>query len=176
MRINVLAELRQPVGTVTSSEFEESSAHFDGIKATEINGEARMIRTNAGFLVSVEGTGIASEVCSRCVKDVRCPIEFRFQEEFVALVDPNTGSRVAFQAEPDAFIISKNFVLDLGEGIRQYLLMSEPSKPLCRAECAGLCSTCGADLNVGPCNCAEAGDDRRQVLAHKQLAQPRGGK
>jgi len=26
-------------------------------------------------------------------------------------------------------------------------------KPLCREDCAGLCSRCGYNLNQGPCNC-----------------------
>jgi len=30
-----------------------------------------------------------------------------------------------------------------------------PLKPLCREECKGLCSRCGADLNQGPCGCPE---------------------
>ena len=34
--------------------------------------------------------------------------------------------------------------------------------PLCDEECKGLCPTCGANLNDGPCGCApaeDAGDD-----------------
>ncbi len=28
-----------------------------------------------------------------------------------------------------------------------------PMKPLCRPDCLGLCPTCGADRNAGPCDC-----------------------
>jgi uncharacterized protein len=37
--------------------------------------------------------------------------------------------------------------------VRQYALLAIPMKPLCREGCAGLCPTCGRNLNQGPCDC-----------------------
>jgi hypothetical protein len=40
-----------------------------------------------------------------------------------------------------------------------------PLKPLCREECKGLCPSCGADLNKGPCSCkGKKGDPRLAAL------------
>ena len=39
-------------------------------------------------------------------------------------------------------------VLDVGAWVRDSLALSLPEKLLCRADCAGLCPVCGADLNV----------------------------
>ena len=33
--------------------------------------------------------------------------------------------------------------------------------PLCKPDCAGLCSNCGANLNEGPCNCDKEDVDPR---------------
>ena len=44
--------------------------------------------------------------------------------------------------------------------IGEQLLLALPMKPLCKAECAGLCPTCGADRNVEPCQCPPATDAR----------------
>src|SRR5919108_1046732 len=44
---------------------------------------------------------------------------------------------------------------------REVMLLELPLAPLCRADCAGLCPTCGADLNQGGCQCAPAGRDPR---------------
>jgi uncharacterized protein len=42
-------------------------------------------------------------------------------------------------------------VLDLAAWARDALALSLPEKLLCRADCAGLCAVCGADLNeAGP--------------------------
>jgi uncharacterized protein len=36
-----------------------------------------------------------------------------------------------------------------------------PLNPLCRTDCAGLCATCGKDLNDGACDCVEEVADPR---------------
>jgi len=51
--------------------------------------------------------------------------------------------------------------IDLAPLAREALLLELPLAPLCQAECAGLCPTCGADLNAGPCGCAGVVADAR---------------
>jgi uncharacterized protein len=43
--------------------------------------------------------------------------------------------------------------VDVGELVREALLLSLPAYPLCREDCRGLCARCGADLNQGACSC-----------------------
>ncbi len=38
----------------------------------------------------------------------------------------------------------------------ELISLALPVKPLCRDDCAGLCSRCGADRNETPCGCSEA--------------------
>ncbi len=45
--------------------------------------------------------------------------------------------------------------IDMGPFFQQVVSLALPVKPLCREECNGLCSRCGADLNQGPCGCPE---------------------
>jgi len=57
--------------------------------------------------------------------------------------------------------------LDLGEVVREQVLLGIPLKPLCRADCQGLCPRCGKNRNAGPCGCApeeEPGDPRLAPL------------
>lgn len=55
--------------------------------------------------------------------------------------------------------------LDLRPLVRDAILLELPIAPLCREDCAGLCATCGADLNEGTCGCAPpAADPRWGVL------------
>jgi uncharacterized protein len=37
----------------------------------------------------------------------------------------------------------------------EVISLALPVQPLCKAECAGLCSRCGKDLNQGDCGCEE---------------------
>jgi large subunit ribosomal protein L32 len=36
--------------------------------------------------------------------------------------------------------------------VAEQVVLNLPMKPLCKPDCAGLCASCGADLNVEPCN------------------------
>jgi uncharacterized protein len=52
-------------------------------------------------------------------------------------------------------------ILDLLPLARDAVLLHLPQAPLCRSDCAGLCPTCGADLNDGPCACPPPAADSR---------------
>lgn len=55
--------------------------------------------------------------------------------------------------------------LDLEPMARDAVLLELPLAPLCKVECEGLCPTCGADRNVGGCDCEHtAGDPRWAAL------------
>lgn len=53
----------------------------------------------------------------------------------------------------------------------QEFSLALPVHILCRPECAGLCASCGKDLNEGPCGCVQQeGDPRLAVLRGLKLA------
>jgi uncharacterized protein len=54
--------------------------------------------------------------------------------------------------------------LDLEPLVRDAVLLELPQAPLCRADCRGLCATCGANRNLEPCACRPPGDPRWAVL------------
>lgn len=39
--------------------------------------------------------------------------------------------------------------------LREEILLHVPGFAVCRADCRGICPTCGADLNSGPCACGK---------------------
>lgn len=165
MQINVLRELRQPIGAVSTVELEEQAMRVDSLELHGLSGSVAMLRTDRGLLVSFNAAARELGHCSRCLTEIETPLEITFEEEYVPVVDANTGARVRAALPPDTFRIGPDFVLDLREGVRQYILISEPAKPLCKPDCRGLCPNCGADLNQGPCRCASEGDSRWGALA-----------
>jgi uncharacterized protein len=50
--------------------------------------------------------------------------------------------------------VQGNF-LELGQVIKEQIILSLPMKTLCSAECKGLCATCGSNLNVKTCSCSK---------------------
>ena len=127
-----------------------------------LEGTVRLLRTDRGIWVSAEVNSRAPCICSRCLSDFECTVDMRIEEEFFPLVDPFTGAVVqASERDDGGFRIDQDHILDLTDAVTQYFLIGVPMKPVCREDCAGLCPTCGADLNDAPCHCEkEMGDAR----------------
>jgi uncharacterized protein len=45
--------------------------------------------------------------------------------------------------------------------MREQFYLAVPMKPLCRDDCAGLCPSCGTNLNRGSCGCTRDWEDPR---------------
>lgn len=43
--------------------------------------------------------------------------------------------------------------IDLTDMIREDILLALPLRSICKEDCAGLCSQCGKNLNLGECDC-----------------------
>ncbi len=166
MRIRVSQELRRSVGTEFDLELRHRSLFLDDdVSLTDVQGNARLLRTDRGLLATVHARAHLEGTCSRCLAATKSLIEIDFQEEFIPVVDPVSGAHITTAEAEESFVISSDLMLDLGEPLRQYALMSSPSKPLCREDCAGLCPGCGTNLNEGRCSCPPQSDDRWQALA-----------
>ncbi len=76
-----------------------------------------------------------------------------------------TDSNLA-EGEDDVYLVSDvTSEIDITESIRQSLLLDIPFKKKCSSACKGLCPTCGANLNKGPCTCKnETIDPRWEAL------------
>jgi len=174
MRINVLNELRQPVGTVTVFDLCEPLISLEDTEIRGLSGSLTSVRTNRGLLASLKASATVSEQCARCLVAIDCPLSIDFEEEFIPILDANTTRRMRVSDVAGGFRIGRDFVLDLGEPLRQYVLMLEPQKPLCQPNCAGLCPACGADLNAASCGCTRTFDERWGVLSGFEASKKEG--
>lgn len=166
MRIRVSQELRQAVGSVSTMELKQHSLFLDDeADLADVDGTVRLLRTDRGLLVTAKARATLRGTCSRCLAAAQSPIEIEFQEECIPVIDPVSGRHITPDEAEEGFVIDADLVLDLGEPLRQYALMAAPSKPLCRPDCAGLCPSCGANLNDGPCGCPPPAEDRWGALA-----------
>ena len=92
-----------------------------------------------------------------------------FEEEYLPTIDVASGVPLPLPEEPGFFTIDDHHILDLTEAVRQYILLATPMKPLCRKDCAGLCPTCGCNLNQVSCNCPPSPADSRWSELKKLL-------
>jgi uncharacterized protein len=93
--------------------------------------------------IVVRGTVAAHwrAACSRCLTPVEGDASVHVDELYER--DPLEGE--TYQLDDD--------VLDLEPLARDALLLELPPVPVCRADCRGLCPTCGVDHNTTECEC-----------------------
>jgi len=133
--INVTQLLREPVGS-------SQSCDINGLLGDDIDGRvegtAKMIRTGRGVLVQCELNADIKLICSRCLEAFSCPLDFAVEEEFVQVADMSDDASISSREQPEEFTIDDRNTVDLGELIRQYVLLNLPMKPLCRPDCPGM--------------------------------------
>lgn len=97
--------------------------------------------------------------CDRCLEVFDRDYDYSFEEILVLEESP----------EHDEYIAAPDAVLDLDELCLSDILLSLPSKQLCREDCSGLCPMCGINLNQGNCNCQKREADPRLAVLGELL-------
>ncbi|MBI2849974.1 MAG: DUF177 domain-containing protein [Chloroflexi bacterium] len=159
MQINVSQLLKAPIGSVRNYEINQV-VEIDGCNYP-LQGTARLMRTDHGILVKGTIKTESELTCSRCLNVFKCPLALNIEEEYFPTIDMVTGAPLAPPDDPASFTIDEHNILDLTEAVRQYALLTIPMKPLCHPDCAGLCPTCGANLNQAQCSCPPQPPDSR---------------
>lgn len=167
MIYNVAQLMKSPVGTSLTADIHEENVQFDeDLKVVgPIVGKVRMRRVNQGLLVDGSVDLTLELTCTRCLKQFEQLRHLPFEELFYPTLDVVTGVPLPPIAEEDAFPIDDHHLIDLTEAIRQRVLLELPMVTLCKEDCAGLCSQCGRDLNLGPCACEPVVDERFSILS-----------
>lgn len=96
--------------------------------------------TGNGYALRLRFEASLGGPCMRCLE----PATPTFQVDAREVSQPGQGEELESPYLEDD-------VLDVAAWARDALALSLPDKILCRADCAGLCAVCGADLNeAGP--------------------------
>jgi len=105
-----------------------------------------------------------SQTCSRCANPFPQSLQRNFIRVFLRSPEYRNEEEVELSsAELDRDELSGD-QLDLSELLHEELILALPGKPLCMADCKGICSGCGGDLNVTTCTCEPVIDPRWAVL------------
>ena len=123
-----------------------SEIEFMGIyplkKPVIIHGE---IKSRAGIVEAdinceVEYVG----PCDRCFKETVKSYSVKIDRTIVTHTD---------NEDDEEMTVVSDMMLDLDEFCYPEIVMSMPTKHLCKEECLGLCPECGKDRNLGDCGC-----------------------
>lgn len=128
----------------------------DGVHVT-----GRLSSAGTGrFYFSGHIAGTSRDSCRRCLTDALVPVA-----DDVHLLFAESGGDEEELDDPDVYVIdARDYNLNLGPAVREQWLLAVPPLVVCREDCKGLCPKCGADLNLGACDCAPVHDPRWDAL------------
>jgi len=98
-----------------------------------LNVKAHLEKVNNVVVANASVKAEFGFLCSRCLEELYAPKEFSYKFDFE--LDPGVE------------------YVDLGEEIRQEMILANPAKVLCSKDCKGICPQCGANLNKEQCKC-----------------------
>ena len=90
--------------------------------------------------------------CSRCLDTFIYPIDIDIEERFTKSKELQDDEELIF-VEDDT--------LDIIQIVENCIISTLPIKRLCKEDCKGLCSQCGANKNVENCSCLDYDVDVR---------------
>lgn len=123
-----------------------------------------------GVLVTGPVTGELVGECGRCLEPVRQPLRVELLELF-AYPDSTTDET----SEQDEVRRIDSDRIDVEPVVRDLVVLGLPWTPLCRPDCAGLCSECGARLDDLPPGHSHEQLDPRWAALSKFAEPPAGG-
>jgi uncharacterized protein len=149
---NVADLLRSAPGTSEDVEVDLPALSLaEGFElARPLEGDLRLTSSGRGILVQGRLRTALAERCSRCLRPAVSPLLLEIEEEALPSIDLESGLPLDTRDEPDVLRLTDHHELDLEPVVRDAISLAEPIAPLCRADCPGLCETCGADLASEP--------------------------
>jgi uncharacterized metal-binding protein YceD (DUF177 family) len=112
--------------------------------------------------------------CARCLADAQLAISDDLMYLYY-LRGLELGKDTKLQSDEGFMPVEVDYwgrTLSLSAQVWETLLALLPVKLLCREDCAGLCSSCGSDLNEGACSCeAQEIDPRFEALRNVSFAE-----
>ena len=102
--------------------------------------------------------------CCRCLEPFEVPSDIGVDLLYLPQ-SANQGegeSEVSYEDLSTAFYRDEQ--IDLGQMVREQFELALPMKPLCQADCRGLCPVCGTNLNREPCTCETSWSDPRLAV------------
>jgi uncharacterized protein len=98
-----------------------------------LNVKAHLEKVNNVIMADTHIKAEFGYLCARCLQELSSTEERSYKFDFE--IDPG------------------NEYIDLGEEIRQEIILANPARILCSQDCKGICPKCGANLNIEKCKC-----------------------
>lgn len=125
---------------------------FSVLAPVPVRGE--IVNIGGCLELNAKGAAKVTLICDRCAEPFETEIPFEIAER-LKKEDANGE-----EENPDITVLQGNSI-DLSELAYDALVLSIPTKVLCKEDCKGLCVRCGQNLNLAECACDTRQTDPR---------------
>ena len=158
----MMVDLKKLFFSEISEEKLQDEFCYSDVTLNSVNPFKTPVKVKAHFKSDAGSVKLALRIdYSLCVPCDRC-----FEEMYIAdnLFSEHILKQVLRDEEDDS-ILAADCQLDIKELVYTDIMLSLPTKLLCKEDCRGLCHTCGRNLNESSCDCgADTVDPRLAVL------------
>jgi uncharacterized protein len=96
--------------------------------------------------------------CDRCGSEVSAVLSAMFFYRVTTRAEEELGAAERECRDEDVVTLHlSEALIDVGAILREQAYLAIPLKTLCRTDCKGICTGCGADLNDETCRCLPGG-------------------
>jgi uncharacterized protein len=146
-------ELKWKEEPETLSGYLEELAEHQFEFGSPLQSEAKIRRVGESVFIKGGVQTVLRMHCVRCLKEISYP----FSSGFELVLHPLKGASFEEETELSRKELESNFFeegeIHLSEIACEQVFLEIPIQPLCQEGCKGLCSKCGKDLNLSPCDC-----------------------
>lgn len=129
---------------------EEGSFFLEGVAyQARFQRQDRRIRAQGTIRTAI------SLVCVRCLEQFELKVHSRF-DIILFPKDMVEARSTALDEDELEYIFYDNDQIDMEKILTEQVNLFVPFKPVCKADCKGICPGCGANLNHGACPCDQA--------------------
>ncbi|OPL13160.1 MAG: hypothetical protein AVO38_14075 [delta proteobacterium ML8_D] len=116
-------------------------------------GEVFLQRVDGDVHVNGNVAAMISIRCDRCLEEYNQKIDTSFFYTLVPSQSLEGKKEIALDKEDMEVSFYDGAEIQIGEIFREQILLQIPMRHVCREDCKGICSGCGADLNIEKCRC-----------------------
>lgn len=143
LKINVGFFYNLPIGSYRDIHFDFPEICLPpDLDVTDFHGQVHISRTPQGLLFEGQFSATTPSECVRCLEPFNQDLKINFDEVYAYKSHNFTDS---------GLYVPEDGNIDLSPLVREYLMLNNPIKPLCRPDCQGLCVICGENLNINTC-------------------------
>lgn len=139
--------------------FKKEFSYSLPLEDSEVDASAQIVgkvenRTGVVYL-EANASFTYTATCARCLADVPQSVNMSFSHIL---------TRSLNDLDNDELILVEDMHFSPDELLREDVLLSLPTKILCKEDCKGLCPQCGVNLNEKTCACEKPCDPRLAAL------------